>query len=135
MSSDQKSVFYITGGNMETLVNSPLLEMYKEKNIEVLIMEDEIDELIIPSIQKYKDYNLISVNHSDSVEELKSNEDKANKFADDPELTIRPYFLPKLFDTNFSSFFTFLPSIKDKLSCFKTLITAFISLLSYTALP
>ena len=59
----------------------------------------------------------------------------ANKFADDPELTIRPYFFPKLFDTNFSSFFTFLPSIKDKLSCFKTLITAFISLLSYTALP
>ncbi len=79
MSSDQKSVFYITGGNMETLVNSPLLEMYKEKNIEVLIMEDEIDELIIPSIQKYKDYNLKSVNHSDSVEELKSNEDKADE--------------------------------------------------------
>ena len=41
--------------------------------------EYKIDELIIPSIQKYKDYNLKSVNHSDSVEELKSNEDKADE--------------------------------------------------------
>ena len=54
----------------------------------------------------------------------------ANKFAEDPELTINPYFFPKILDIFFSKFFTFFPSIKDKLLFFKTLLTAFISLWS-----
>ena len=77
MKKDQKSIFYITGSNEDNLKNSPLLEMYKEKDIEVLIMEQEIDEFVIPSINKYKDYDLKSVNYSDAADELKSEEEKA----------------------------------------------------------
>tara|TARA_Y100000588_G_scaffold366072_1_gene431396 strand:+ start:381 stop:2255 length:1875 start_codon:yes stop_codon:yes gene_type:complete len=77
MKKDQKSIFYITGSNEDNLKNSPLLEMYKEKDIEVLIMDQEIDEFVIPSINKYKDYDLKSVNYSDAADELKSEEEKA----------------------------------------------------------
>ena len=38
MDSDQKSIYYITGTNESALRESPLLEMYKDKNIEVLIL-------------------------------------------------------------------------------------------------
>jgi molecular chaperone HtpG len=76
MKSDQKNIYYITGDNEATLKNSPLLEMYTEKEIEVLIMDQDIDEFIIPTINKYKDHDLKSVNFSDATEELKTDEDK-----------------------------------------------------------
>ena len=76
MKSDQKNIYYITGDNEATLKNSPLLEMYTEKEIEVLIMDQDIDEFVIPTINKYKDHDLKSVNFSDAAEELKTDEDK-----------------------------------------------------------
>ena len=59
---------------------------------------------------------------------LKLNEAKASKFAEEPELTIKPYFFPKIFETFFSNIFTFFPSVNDKLLFFRTSITALISL-------
>jgi len=79
MLADQKAIYYITGDNEATLRNSPLLEAYKKKDIEVLIMDDEIDEIVIPAIGKYKDYELKPVNRSDAGEDLKSEEDARAK--------------------------------------------------------
>ena len=76
MKSDQKNIYYITGDNEATLKKSPLLEMYTEKEIEVLIMDQDIDEFIIPTINKYKDHDLKSINFSDATEELKTDKDK-----------------------------------------------------------
>tara|TARA_Y100001970_G_scaffold150480_1_gene184491 strand:- start:1794 stop:3659 length:1866 start_codon:yes stop_codon:yes gene_type:complete len=76
MDADQKSIYYITGDNEVSLSDSPLLEMYDEKNIEVLILDDEIDEIVITSIPKYDDKELKSVNRSGAADELS---DKSNK--------------------------------------------------------
>ncbi|RMZ49459.1 molecular chaperone HtpG [Candidatus Marinimicrobia bacterium PRS2] len=76
MKSDQKNIYYITGDNEATLKNSPLLEMYTEKEIEVLIMDQDIDEFVIPTINNYKDHDLKSVNFSDATDELKTDTDK-----------------------------------------------------------
>ena len=78
MNSDQKSIYYITGTNETALRESPLLEMYREKDLEVLILDDEIDEIIIPSIPTYKEKDLKSVNRSGAADELKddTNDDK-----------------------------------------------------------
>ncbi len=73
---DQNVIYYITGGKEVKLTDSPLLEMYKKKNIEVLLMNDEIDEIVISSIPKYRDYDLKSVNRADAAEGLKSDEDR-----------------------------------------------------------
>ena len=51
MRGDQKSIYYITGQNQISLKNSPLLEMYNKKDIEVLLLDDEIDEIIISSFR------------------------------------------------------------------------------------
>ena len=74
--TDQKAIYYIVGDDEATLKNSPLLEMYNEKEIEVLIMDQDIDEFVIPTINKYKEHDLKSVNFSDAAEELKTDEDK-----------------------------------------------------------
>ncbi|MCL1834512.1 MAG: molecular chaperone HtpG, partial [Leptospirales bacterium] len=76
MGPDQNSIFYITGGKEGVLKNSPLLEMYRNKDIEVLLLADDIDEIVITSIPKYKDFELKSVNRSDAADDLKSDDDK-----------------------------------------------------------
>ena len=81
---DQKNIYYITGEKEATLRTSPLLELYKKKDLEVLILDDEIDEIIFPAIQKYKDYELKAVNRSDAAEDLKSDYDKNEEKAIEP---------------------------------------------------
>jgi molecular chaperone HtpG len=48
MKEDQKGIYYITGEKEVILRNSPLLEAYKKRDIEVLIMDDDIDEIRCP---------------------------------------------------------------------------------------
>jgi molecular chaperone HtpG len=79
MQADQKYIYYITGGNEQMLRNSPLLEMYRSKNIEVLIMDQDIDEIVIPSVHAYKDIEFRSINRSDAADDLKSDADKENE--------------------------------------------------------
>ena len=87
MQTDQKSIYYITGENETSLRKSPLLEMYAEKGIEVLILDDEIDEIIIPSIPKYDEKDLKSVNRSGAADEL---DDKNQEKQKDKEKTLKP---------------------------------------------
>ena len=75
MKEDQKVIYYITGGNEENLRNSPLLEVYRERDIEVLIMDDEIDEIVIPAVGQYKNVDFRSVNRSDAADEFKKDGD------------------------------------------------------------
>ncbi len=79
MKTDQKAIYYITGNDEKNLRNSPLLEAYKAKGFEVLIMADDIDDIIIPSLGKYKEYDLKAVNRAGSDEELGVDKKEAEK--------------------------------------------------------
>ncbi|HEU0120927.1 MAG TPA: molecular chaperone HtpG [Bryobacteraceae bacterium] len=76
MKEGQKGIYYITGGPSAQLRTSPLLEIYRKKDIEVVILDDEIDELIFSGIEKYGDVDLKSVNKSSTTEDLKSDDDQ-----------------------------------------------------------
>lgn len=76
MKADQKYIYYITGGTLDILKNSPLLAAYKEKGIEVLLMTDDIDEFVAGSIGKYKDVELKAVNRSDAIDDLMTDDEK-----------------------------------------------------------
>lgn len=71
MNEGQKSIYYITGGAESLLRTSPLLEIYKKKDIEVLILDDDVDEIIFSGIDKYGDIDLKAVNKSSTGEDLK----------------------------------------------------------------
>jgi len=90
MKSDQKNIYYITGGDEKTLRSSPLLEAYRAKGIEVLIMDDDIDDIVIPSLHNYRketigtdgktesqSWDLKAVNRAGADEELGEKKDKA----------------------------------------------------------
>jgi molecular chaperone HtpG len=84
MKSDQKYIYYISGGDEKTLRASPLLEAYRAKDIEVLIMDDEIDDIVIPGLGRYKksgegerEWEIRGVNRAGADEELGEKRDKA----------------------------------------------------------
>jgi molecular chaperone HtpG len=76
MKPDQKGIYVITGGTADVLRTSPLLEIYKKKDIEVLILDDEIDEFIFGRLDKYQDVELKAVNKSSAGEDLKDEADQ-----------------------------------------------------------
>jgi molecular chaperone HtpG len=71
MKEDQKSIYYITGAAESLLRTSPLLEIYRKKDLEVLILDDEIDEIVFSSIHKYREIDLKAVNKASTSEDLK----------------------------------------------------------------
>jgi molecular chaperone HtpG len=64
MQPEQKALYYITGGSESMLRNSPLLEIYKKNDIEVLLLDDDIDEIVFSNVDKYGDIDFKSVNKS-----------------------------------------------------------------------
>jgi molecular chaperone HtpG len=71
MKEGQKAIYYITGGAESLLRTSPLLEIYKKKDIEVLILDDDIDEIVFGGVDKYDDIELKSVNKAATSDDLK----------------------------------------------------------------
>src|SRR5580698_1007321 len=71
MQPEQKALYYITGGSESMLRHSPLLEIYKKKGIEVLLLDDDIDEIVFSGVPKYGDVDLKAVNKGDAGDDLK----------------------------------------------------------------
>jgi len=79
MQEGQKSIYYITGEDEKMLKNSPLIESFKAKDIEVLIMDDEVDALIMPMVTEYDKTPVKSVSTSDIDEEQKEDKKEEDK--------------------------------------------------------
>ncbi|SEG03427.1 molecular chaperone HtpG [Bryocella elongata] len=71
MKEGQTALYYITGGAESLLRTSPLLEIYKKKGYEVLILDDDIDEIVFSQIDTYGETELKSVNKSSTSDDLK----------------------------------------------------------------
>lgn len=61
MPEDQDTIWYLTADSLKVAQNSPHLESFKARGIEVLLMTDRIDEWLTGHLQSYKDKTLKSV--------------------------------------------------------------------------
>jgi molecular chaperone HtpG len=61
MREGQKKIYYITADNDPTARNSPHLEMFKEHEVEVLLLTEEIDEWLVHHLHEYEEKELQSV--------------------------------------------------------------------------
>jgi molecular chaperone HtpG len=78
MQEGQEAIYYITGENMAALLNSPHLEKLKDKNYEILLMNDPVDEWVVQSLTEYDGKPLKSAEKGDL-----GLEDEVDKKAED----------------------------------------------------
>ena len=82
MKDDQKSIYYITGEEEAILRNSPLIEQFKAKDIEVLILDEDVDSIVMPMVTEYDKTPIKPVNNSDIDEEIKEDKEETKENED-----------------------------------------------------
>ena len=77
---DQENIYYATGKSRSRILNLPQMELMKEKDIEVLLCYDDVDEFMFQSMQEYDKNKFLSVQKAnldiDKKDPLKSNKKK-----------------------------------------------------------
>ncbi len=61
MKEGQEAIYYITADTHTAAKNSPHLEVFRKKGIEVLLLSDRVDEWLVSSLQNYSDKPLQAV--------------------------------------------------------------------------
>ena len=65
MKTDQKEIWYITAPSPEAARVNPHMERFSRKGLEVLYLLETLDEFILESLAKYKDYSFKSVEQAE----------------------------------------------------------------------
>jgi len=80
----KKEIYYITGKTtLSMLKNSPSLERFKSRGIDVLVLNEEVDTIIFPMVTEYKEYKLVHVSDAkfeESQDDKKAHEESAKTF-------------------------------------------------------
>ncbi len=61
MKEGQDAIYYITADNFNAAKNSPHLEIFRKKGIEVILMYDRVDEWLMGALNEYDGKNFVSV--------------------------------------------------------------------------
>jgi molecular chaperone HtpG len=88
MKKDQKEIYFAIGPGRDAISLDPHLEIFKSKGLEVLYLYDPVDEFVISSIGKFKDYDFKSVDTADlqkldKLENLDKESDKKEELSKD----------------------------------------------------
>jgi len=80
MKEGQDKIFYTVAENYKTAKNSPHLEVFRKKGIEVILMYDRVDDWMVSSLQEFDGKHLQDVAKGDlDLGELDSEEEKKDK--------------------------------------------------------
>ncbi len=92
MKDEQKEIYYVTADTWKAAATSPHLEIFRKKDIEVLLLSDPIDEWVVNHLIDYKEKSLKSVakgglelddsDTKESKKEKKATEKKLKKLVD-----------------------------------------------------
>ena len=85
MNDDQKNIYYVTADSYDAAKGSPHLEIFKQKDIEVLLLSDRVDEWLVANFGEFEKLSLKSIAKGD-LDDLDSKEDKKKK-----EKTVKDY--------------------------------------------
>ena len=77
MKDGQDKIYYVTADSFSAAKNSPHLEIFRKKGIEVLLLSDRIDEWLVSNLDEFDGKHLQSVAKGDlDLDTLETEEDK-----------------------------------------------------------
>ena len=89
MKEGQDAIYYVTADSFAAARNSPHLQIFRRKGIEVLLLSDRVDEWLVSHLTEYKDKKLASVAKGElnldklaDEEEKKKAEETRDEYAD-----------------------------------------------------
>ena len=87
MTEGQEAIYYITGDDQQTLDNSPHLEGFRARGVEVLLLSDPVDDFWLSAIFEYEGHDLTSATRgstdlSNMGEEPSKDDDKVEPAKD-----------------------------------------------------
>lgn len=61
MIEQQTKIYYVTAETIDAALNNPQIELFKSKNVPVLILNDRIDEWLVVNLSEFSGYKLQSI--------------------------------------------------------------------------
>jgi len=90
MKEGQDKIYFVSAENFETAKNSPHLEVFRKKGIEVLILSDKIDEWLVMHLTDFDGKALQSVSRGElELGDLDTEDDK--KALEEANVTMKPF--------------------------------------------
>jgi molecular chaperone HtpG len=65
MASGHDSIYFLPGDSEDAILKSPLLQKFKQKDVEVLLLFDPIDEFCMQHLSEYEKYRVKSIAKED----------------------------------------------------------------------
>merc|ERR1712196_479183 len=78
MQESQESIYYMSGDSLDTMKKLPALQVFKKKDIEVLMLSDHLDEPCIQKLADYEGKKFVSIQKADV--KLDETEDEKKRF-------------------------------------------------------
>merc|ERR1712113_895647 len=83
MQESQESIYYMSGDNMEVMKKAPALQVFKKKDIEVLMLSDHLDEPCIQKLADYEGKKFVSIQKADvKLDETEEEKKRFSKMKD-----------------------------------------------------
>merc|ERR1711861_124772 len=83
MAESQESIYYMSGDSMEVMTKAPALQIFKKKDIEVLMLADHLDEPCIQKLADYEGKKFVSIQKADvKLDETEEEKKKFSKLKD-----------------------------------------------------
>merc|ERR1711934_1334626 len=83
MQESQESIYYMSGDSLEVMKKAPALQVFKKKDIEVLMLSDHLDEPCIQKLADYEGKKFVSIQKADvKLDETEEEKKKFSKLKD-----------------------------------------------------
>ena len=80
MHKKQDAIYYLASENIEQAENSPHLEAFRKKKLDVLILTDPIDTFWLSVVNEFKDKKFMSITHGEvNLDKFDETKDKSDK--------------------------------------------------------
>merc|ERR1712217_451613 len=83
MQESQESIYFMSGDSIDTMKKAPALQIFKKKDLEVLMLDDHLDEPCLQKLADYEGKKFVSIQKADvKLDETEAEKKKFSKIKD-----------------------------------------------------